>query len=319
MRIFSLFYLIVACLIFGVSPMHACTNTYSTASIVLDPVVVQRDTPVGTVIQTKFAHPGPGQYQTDPAGCADATTMVFNGGIPTSVEHTYKTGVEGIGIRVLYHNTHGDFYAENPTGWPPIYWAGTAIDYIKSIEVSLVVTGSVSSGSIKAGQLSTFYYGGYGGTPSPVSYLNLASPVQVTKIACVVTTANTLSFPMGEVQASQFIAEGTLSQETATANLNLNCDEEANIKITLEGLQNADTTNTSILALSNQGETGVAEGIGVQLLYNGTPLKLNERLTLKKSAGGQESFPFTARYIQTKDNVHAGRANATATLHITYQ
>ncbi|EHG7612314.1 fimbrial protein [Citrobacter sedlakii] len=319
MRIFSLFYLIVACLIFGLSPVHACTNTYSAASIVLDPVVVQRDTPVGTVIQTKSADPGPGYYQTDPGGCKDATTMLFNGGIATAVEHTYETGVEGIGIRALYHNTHGDFYAENPTYRIWITWWGGAYNAINSIEVSLVVTGKVSSGSISPGQLSSFQYDGDGGIPSALSYLSLASPVQVTKLACALTTPNTLSFPIGDVLASQFTAEGTLSQETATANLNLICDEDANINITLDGVQNADSTDTSVLALSGQGDNGVAEDIGVQLLNDGTPLKLNERLTLKKSAGGQESFPFTARYIQTKDKVHAGTANATATLNITYQ
>jgi type 1 fimbria pilin len=42
-------------------------------------------------------------------------------------------------------------------------------------------------------------------------------------------------------------------------------------------------------------------------------------LNLKNSAGGQETFPITARYIQTKDKVTAGSANATATLNITYQ
>ena len=51
------------------------------------------------------------------------------------------------------------------------------------------------------------------------------------------------------------------------------------------------------------------------------PLKLDNNIVLKTSAGGQEFPPgtFTARYFQTKDNVTAGSANATATLNITYQ
>ncbi|MDU7775121.1 MAG: fimbrial protein, partial [Citrobacter sp.] len=94
---------------------------------------------------------------------------------------------------------------------------------------------------------------------------------------------------------------------------------DANINVTLTGTQNPDTTDDSVLELSNQGDDKVAAGIGVQLLYNDTPLELNKMLNLKRSAGGQEPFPITARYIQTKDKVRAGQANATATLNLTYQ
>jgi hypothetical protein len=35
------------------------------------------------------------------------------------------------------------------------------------------------------------------------------------------------------------------------------------------------------MALTGQGSAGTAKGVGVQLLYNGTPLVLNSRLLLK--------------------------------------
>nr|WP_227657198.1 fimbrial protein [Citrobacter amalonaticus] len=124
---------------------------------------------------------------------------------------------------------------------------------------------------------------------------------------------------MGDVQADQFTQLGTHSQQTSTANLKLDCDADANINVTLTGTQNPDTADDSVLELSNQGDDKVAAGIGVQLLYNDTPLELNKMLNLKRSAGDQESFPITARYIQTKDKVRAGQANATATLNLTYQ
>ena len=64
---------------------------------------------------------------------------------------------------------------------------------------------------------------------------------------------------------------------------------------------------------------GTAEGVGVQLVYNTIPLQLNNRILLKQSAGGQEAFPLTARYYQTRAVVKPGSANATATLNVTYQ
>lgn len=63
----------------------------------------------------------------------------------------------------------------------------------------------------------------------------------------------------------------------------------------------------------------MAKGVGVQLLYNGSPFILNNRIVLKRSSGGQETFPLTARYYQTKTAVTTGKANASATLDLTYQ
>jgi type 1 fimbria pilin len=87
----------------------------------------------------------------------------------------------------------------------------------------------------------------------------------------------------------------------------------------LTGIQQPDVSDSSILALSGQGNAGVAEGVGVQLLYNAAPLTLNSNLVLKRSAGGQELFPITARYYQTRSSVTTGSANASATLTLTYQ
>lgn len=75
----------------------------------------------------------------------------------------------------------------------------------------------------------------------------------------------------------------------------------------------------SVLALTGQGSETVADGVGVQLLYNNAPVQLNNRLMLKQSSDGTESLPITARYYQTKPVVKAGEANATATLDMTYQ
>ena len=126
-----------------------------------------------------------------------------------------------------------------------------------------------------------------------------------------------MAFFMGNVSAQDFTAINSVSDMTDTENLNINCDSGANINVTLNGTQNADSTDPSILALS-PGQS-FATGVGVQLLYNNQPLVLNNLLNLKTSTGGQESFPITARYIQIKDTVTPGTANATATLNITYQ
>ncbi|MNH37426.1 Fimbria adhesin protein precursor [compost metagenome] len=87
----------------------------------------------------------------------------------------------------------------------------------------------------------------------------------------------------------------------------------------MTGTQNTDTSTTGVLQLTNAGAANVAKGVGIQILYNNTPLALNNNIVLKTSAGGQETFPFVAQYYQTRNPVSTGSANATMTLNLTYQ
>ena len=142
----------------------------------------------------------------------------------------------------------------------------------------------------------------------------------ITTLACSLSSGS-LSFPIGNIPATSFgsTVGTTPANAQVSQNLGLSCNPGANINISLSGQQNPDVANTSVLALSGQGGPGVAQGVGVQILYGGTPLNLNNTVFLKQSGGGLESFPIVARYYQTKTAVSPGTANATATLNITYQ
>lgn len=102
-------------------------------------------------------------------------------------------------------------------------------------------------------------------------------------------------------------------------NVGLTCDAGTRVNAMLTGVQNTDTSTAGVLQLTGAGSAEVASGVGIQILYNNTPLALNNNIVLKTSAGGQETFPFTAQYYQTKNTVKTGSANAIATLNITYQ
>ncbi|WP_228288541.1 MULTISPECIES: fimbrial protein [unclassified Klebsiella] len=131
-------------------------------------------------------------------------------------------------------------------------------------------------------------------------------------LSCSISS-QVLNFDLGSVSAAEFgSAAGFTPSHTDTQSLGLNCNPGVNINVELNGVQNPDA---SVLALTGQGGDNVA----VQLLYNNAPIQLNNRLMLKQSPGGLESFPIMARYYQTKSLVKAGEANATATLDMTYQ
>ncbi|MBI3310019.1 MAG: hypothetical protein HYZ77_01700 [Serratia liquefaciens] len=161
--------------------------------------------------------------------------------------------------------------------------------------------------------LATLKYGSVVTTELVLSKPNAS----VTSIACSLNSTS-INVPLGDVSSTKFTGVTSTTGDKGF-NVGLSCDKEAKINVALAGTQNTETSETSVLALTNAGQTGTAKGVGVQLLYGGVPLKINNNILLKTSPGGQETLPFTARYYQTQTAIGAGLANSSATLNITYQ
>jgi type 1 fimbria pilin len=199
---------------------------------------------------------------------------------------------------------------DNP---PSTDYTGTSTVNIPWIRYRLYKTGDIKPGQFMVGQVGTWTVSDI----TPVT-INLMGGY-VSQVACSITTPN-LTFPIGDVLNSEFgTTVGYIPAKTSTQNLGLDCDRNANINVTLNGTQNPDVSDASVLALNNQGGSNTAQGVGVQLLYDGNPLVINSKLTLKQSSGGKETFPITARYYQTKNTVTVGEASTSATLTLTYQ
>lgn len=312
----GMLYLFPLVLILLIITMHSAkaTCTYQsgqgpyTYSFNVGNVVVQRDTAVGASIYTSTLNPGGVQL-----ACSNdnQTTyaMTYMGGVATAISHAYATNVSGVAVSVKIGNTWG--YLDNPVSHDND--GNGAITYPQAT-ITLYKTGSMASGALTTGNLGTYTVSGL----TPGTYQLTGG--SITVLACSISTP-TLSFPIGDISASSFGSTIGVTPSSAqnTQNLGLNCDAGANINVSLSGTQNPDVGTTSVLALTGQGSAGVAKGVGVQIVYNGSPLILNNRVVLKQSAGGQETFPLTARYYQTKTSVTPGTANASATLNLTYQ
>ncbi|KNC91903.1 fimbrial protein [Trabulsiella odontotermitis] len=272
-------------------------------------VNVQRDTPTGTTIATTVA-PGYAQVKTiSESGevCPGNYSMVYLSGTESSIGGVFKTNLVGVGIKVS--GMPGDFTL-------PVY-QNSGYYNLGYYVVSLVKTGDITPGLLTPGLIAQAWFG------SPGNYftqISLDANSQVNVLSCSLSS-QVINFDLGTLSAAEFSnVAGFSPAHTDTQNLGLNCNPGANINVELKGTENPDAAgNRSVLALTGQGGDNVAGGVGVQLLYNNTPLQLNNRLLLKQSSGGQEIFPLTARYYQTGPVVTAGEANATATLDITYQ
>lgn len=327
-----------------------CTNDISGMSLDAGSIIVQRDTPIGSAISNDIYGTNSRTFTCNTGTDGIGTRSIIKGDILSTSQTNsagqliFQTNIPGIGITIgtrttvsedatAWSNTQEGFIGDpNPSStWtlPPLSWgSGTSTSNTNSVQwfnatpkIKLWVIGKPSSGVLN-GAFANYYAnnkGTWSGTttgPIPVSF----SGGQITVVACSITTP-TLNFPIGNVLAEKFgTSIGTIPANAQnTQDLGLNCDVGANINVRLQGAQNADVSTTSVLALTGQGDANVAKGVGVQLLYNGVPLELNNRIALKQSSGGQETFPITARYYQTKTSVSTGKANASATLDLTYQ
>lgn len=272
---------------------------------------VQRDVAVGTTIATVNVPGSASIFAFSSSGrqyCEGHLSMLYLGGVRSSINNVYNTNLAGVGIAMT--GVPGDWSLTSAA-------ANVRTNtYPSNYTVSLIKTGPITAGTLTPGSVAQGYFGPVGQNFIQVS-LDSASKINV--LACSINTPS-LSFPMGDISAADFGSSiSFVPAKTITQNLGLNCDAGANINVMLQGTQNPDVSTTSVLALTGQGNTDVAQGVGVQLLYNGTQLALNNRIMLKQSSGSQETFPITAQYYQTKTSVSTGQANASATLDLTYQ
>ena len=313
----------------------ACSSVNSGYTVDIGTVVVQRDVPINSYVTTQKKGPNQQAWNKCTGSLVQGQYDQFNifssltpdGKIDS--RSVFKTTLAGTGLAIggsgsfnsgsgcSYSYAPDNNYIKNDTtialcqDSSGIYnmniWAQPYVRVVK--------TGTMDGGSL-SGKIA--YLAQSGHNPAmPEIPVYISGSIVVVK--CAITTP-TMTFPIGNVPASDFGTKvGFIPTKTSTQNLGLDCDADANINVQLSGTQNPDVSTKSVLALNGQGDAGTASGVGVQLLYNGTPLEINKNIVMKKSAGGQEMLPITARYYQTKTAVTTGDASTSATLALTYQ
>lgn len=306
----------------------SCIPISLSSTITIPPIMVQRDVPIGTRIGSASL-PAKQIYR-----CSGASTLGTDIGIkaygtkvataPTAAS-LFSTNMPGISYSVEATTASGYIFAiSGQNDFFHLYWNSAAGDseYLKNAVIGFGVgiykTGPTGTGVVSAKQVGA----GIANVDNvwQKEHDVFISSFNVTTLACAISaiSASNISVPLGDVLATKFTGVGA-TPVTKGFNLGLNCDANAKVNVSLSGTANSDIANSDILALTNAGTAGVADGLGVQILYNGAPLKRDTNLLLKTSAGGVETLPFSARYYQTKSTVKPGKANATATLNLTYQ
>ena len=199
----------------------------------------------------------------------------------------------------------GTYTVPSPTAWK--------LELVRSTGAITAPSGSISLPTVR----------GVYGTTDPVNtapyffFINGGrQSISVSNSTCTVSTTSA-SISLGNVAASGFASVGSTSTTSGTQNISLSCGGFPSVRMTLQGTPVTGTTN--VLPLTGAGTAGVAQGIGVQLLYNGSSvLTVGTALSLTTAAPtGTLNVPVAARYYRT-GNVTAGRANVAATVRFDY-
>lgn len=229
----------------------------------------------------------------------------------------YKTNVQGVGFVITLDTVNRC----SSRGVPGEYDTNSKTYGSKQrVNLELYIIGKVKNGTLTSGIFSDQYMEN---NAQAIAQDYLGGPINIVVAGCSITSEN-INVPMGDIPVGEFTGPGKTVGDR-DFNVGFACATGVGVDaptVSLDGPQSSETTDNTVLALTDEGGEGTASGVGVQIIYNSEPIVMNGgevSLMHPVSAGTTETYSFRARYFQTKETVTPGLANATATLNITYQ
>lgn len=322
MAVYSSILICLACF----SPQAAALCSAADATLTFDnSIIIQRDTPIGAVVATGVVIT---PIKCDPSGSdpsvGDGSWRVYlssansDYGV-TSIAGVRATPIAGLGIKWTNFNSRTGTN-EVWTGRALNAWAekGRGITYNGVTNFTdtfqLIKVGPVSSGILPAWNFLYRYRTMVSNTTNTALNTISLAPVPVTVISCAVTQSS-IPVSLGDtIRVARFTGIGSTSDDVPFS-IPLDCDANAKVNFQLDGMG---TATQGVLALNSV--SGSASGVGVQVLYKGSPVTFGSKvLDGTAMADGPYTVDFLARYYQTGATVTGGPAQATATFTMTYQ
>lgn len=127
------------------------------------------------------------------------------------------------------------------------------------------------------------------------------------------TYSNYISLPNVNVNQLKANGPGKYPDAVAPFHFNLTCDPQTSVSIQFDGTTMNNIDN--VLANSKSGN----DNVGIQILFNDTPVKMGEKLDVISSAQANETVGFNAYYYYKSGTVSAGEVNSVATFTFDYQ
>lgn len=215
---------VVFLMVLSSSALASCTlvpGVAITRSVSFGTVIVQRDSPVGTVLATANtgAYYGGAQFYGCTIPFVHRVQMETFKVISSHGNSVYSTNIDGVGVRI---RTPSQRYVPYD-----IYFAAPTNFYIDNIVVQLVKTkpGAVGAGVLTNGHLTSagivnYFY---------AAYASLVGVNTIVPVACTISNI-AIPVPMGTVPRNMFNGLGSVGNEVSFS-IPLNCDANTRIKL----------------------------------------------------------------------------------------
>jgi len=315
----------------------SCSTNAGSTTLNVPSLTVQRDTPVGSQIGAEVV-----SGTMHPFSCSNSAPALTYQELGIKAYGNFNSMING--RRVYDTNIAGIGYAIGARSMAPCnYWVyvdGTGImdgnvanrilcaingmfnplpDELATI--TFYKTANVTgSGMVTGQQVGSFILrnnqNSWHGPEAPI----IMNSFNITTLACSVRNAR-IVVPMGNIKTTEFSGVGSspAASNTRAFDIPLLCDLGTRVYVSLTGAAVSGTTG--VLALDSAGSSGVASGVGIQVLSNNVPVTFGKLSLVGTSTTGPigNIIPFQARYYQTAQTITAGKANSSATFTLTYQ
>jgi len=142
----------------------------------------------------------------------------------------------------------------------------------------------------------------------------LRNKLDIPTYSCTLNNANqTITLP--PVMKKNLVDNGAgVYAEPVPFNLNLTCKQDTTVSIQFDG--NTMSGKNDVLANSADGN----QDVGIQLIYNNSPVKFAEKNKVIDMAGLNEVLPYEAHYYYNGGaDIQGGEVKAVTTVTLTYQ
>ncbi len=285
-----------------------------------DSLTIPANTAVGTVVWTS-------DYVT-----SDLTSTIGSYAFsstyrttPTSSgygENIFATGVPGLGFRLIglfktpSNSSINQVFCVSCTE-PEYAWNNASVALTQKAALQLIVTGTLGSGTVNiTTHKGRLRYNLTNGADATQSWnIGFAGTTSVATSSCTVGTYDT-SVDLGTAYTQVFKSVGTTSS-AVDFSIGITCNSTSLAPtITFSGKK--DTNVNTVFANTKTG-TGVATGVGVQLLYNNTAIVPDSAISLGVATStGEKVYTFNARMYQTLSSASAGSLTAPVTFTLDY-
>ncbi|HBW3433090.1 TPA: type 3 fimbria adhesin subunit MrkD, partial [Klebsiella pneumoniae] len=183
---------------------------------------------------------------------------------------------------------------------------------------------TTGSGTLAAGKYTSYDWES-GSNPILETYLS-ASAITVVSPSCSVLSGKNMNVDVGSIRRTDLKGVGTTAGGK-DFNIDLQCSGGlsetgyANISTSFSGTLATSTTATMGALLNEKAGSGMAKGIGIQVLKDGSPLQFNKKYTVVRLNNQETRYitiPLHARFYQYGPTTSTGEVESHMIFNLTY-